>query len=361
MDGGDQQIIVMKGLRNAVLRASEVVGPRVIAVGSVRVSDTAAMVALLEKEVLRQGWEIQHKHRLIRLSRLDHDLTIVLEVLVPILVANPLDLVAGRELRRYGRSMEHTACSVVGPSHPLYAAAGPVRRLLRQYAKHQYRGTKDDTWLAGNIWEVHDRVSAIRTFLVDFQHFRVPEDDDIGDDRMGDAAAEAKETIVIRGLRDAVLRAAEVISPRVIAVEYVRVRDTPAMVALFEKEVLRQHWRIKDKRRLIKLSRLDHDLTIVLEILVPMLVDNRFDLVAGRELRRYGWSIQHKARSVAGCSHPLYAAAGPVGRFLRRHAHHQHQATKGAVWLDDNIVEVRKKISALRSFLVRFPFSIGGE
>uniref|UniRef100_A0A0E0A353 Uncharacterized protein n=1 Tax=Oryza glumipatula TaxID=40148 RepID=A0A0E0A353_9ORYZ len=170
--GGELQWIVIHGVRDAVLSAAAIVGPRLAVIGDVRVSDAPAVLALLDKEGVRQGWEIERRHRLAWLARLDHELAIVLEVIVPMLMHTPFHIVAGRELQRYGWSIQHLAASIFGPVHALHAAVRPVGRFLRRHARHQHHGTRDAAWLAGNILEVRDRVSALRSLVVMF-----PEED----------------------------------------------------------------------------------------------------------------------------------------------------------------------------------------
>ncbi|KAF0926989.1 hypothetical protein E2562_029216 [Oryza meyeriana var. granulata] len=185
MEGEGPERIELQGLREAVILASGILGPRVIAVRSVRLSDTAALIALLEKEVRRQEWVIERHNRLTRLARLDHDLTIVLQGIVPILVDDPFYPVAGRELLRYGWSLQHMARSIFGPDHPLYDAAGLVGRFLRRHARHQHKGTRGAAWLAGNIMEVRDRVSALKTFDVQFPKVKGDAGGAAGDDDDG--------------------------------------------------------------------------------------------------------------------------------------------------------------------------------
>uniref|UniRef100_A0A0E0L625 Uncharacterized protein n=1 Tax=Oryza punctata TaxID=4537 RepID=A0A0E0L625_ORYPU len=352
------------------MRAAAIVGPRLVAIGNVRVRDAPAVLALLDKEVVRHAWEIEHRHRLARLARLDHELDIILDAIVPILIHAPFHIVTGRELLRYGWSVQHLAVSIFGPVHALHAAVGPVGRFLRRHARHQHQGTRGAAWLADNILEVRDRVSALKSLLVQF-----PEEDPAvvaaaaggGDDDDGAEFAEdgvgsdvsggggELQRIVIHGLSDAVLSAAAIVGPRLVTIGNVCVRDAPAVLALLDKEVVRHAWEIEHRHRLARLARLNHELDIVLEAIVPTLNDMPLHLVAGRELLRFGWSLQHLAVSIFGPVHALHAAVGPVGRLLRRHARHQHHGTRDAAWLAGNILEVRDRASVLKSLMVEFP------
>uniref|UniRef100_A0A0D3GB52 Uncharacterized protein n=1 Tax=Oryza barthii TaxID=65489 RepID=A0A0D3GB52_9ORYZ len=51
--GGELQWIVIHGVRDAVLSAAAIVGPRLAVIGNVRVSDAPAVLALLDKEGLQ--------------------------------------------------------------------------------------------------------------------------------------------------------------------------------------------------------------------------------------------------------------------------------------------------------------------
>ncbi|KAF8781036.1 hypothetical protein HU200_001008 [Digitaria exilis] len=168
--------------------------------------------------------------------------------------------------------------------------------------------------------------------------------------------------VPIDGLRDAVLLTATNDYPLRVTVCSVELRQAPALLDLLVKAQRQPPgWIVTRDRKLRHLSRIANEAEIILDVILPVLMETPDDDDASRLLLRYGWSLHHVSRKVDGPGGPFSSVASTAGALLRRHSDHLHKRTRGIGWLRDNVDALRASVLALKTTIVEIPYGDGDE
>ena len=143
-----QPVFIVAGLREALVLSASVWVPIFVAVTKLELRHAPAIVELFVNKSTRvlPGWGILHDLKLRHLARLSNEVETVLDGILPMLTANPVDADAGRLLLRYSWSISHVARKIVGNQAEFYINVASSTALAESFGSV----TMSSRWASGS-------------------------------------------------------------------------------------------------------------------------------------------------------------------------------------------------------------------
>lgn len=176
------------------------------------------------------------------------------------------------------------------------------------------------------------------------------------------AMAEKADMIGVSGLKEAALLLANRDTRCGVFITAVQLRQAPALLELLTNaKRMPPGWVIPRDKKLRQLSRLANELSIVEEVVLPLLMEDAADVDGVRLLHQYGWSIRHIARHVDKTGGPFFLAAAEASSFVLSLQGHLKSRTRSVEFLRKNLEDLRVKIGEFKQFTVHLPAEVGVE
>ena len=172
---------VIKGLADAVLLLDLGLVHVDAVVESVEIRQAPALLQLITTATGK--WNVARDQKLRHLARVSCEADILLDVVLPLLKADPRSAAGGRLLTRYGWSLRRLGRKVDGVNGAFFAVAVADSNFLRRHASHLNRGTKGVKWLTDNIAAIEKRLVDLKGTVVNIPAVaKQDEDEDAGVD-----------------------------------------------------------------------------------------------------------------------------------------------------------------------------------